>query len=103
MELVLGEETIDELPIGTLGDIFATDGADLGEIPLRICELSLGPDIVEISILDDIFEVGSWGREEYGCHDDPLDLGDTIPRMIMFLEPLASDPSSDVFVFLILL
>jgi hypothetical protein len=103
MELVFGEELVDELPVRTFGDILATDSTDLSEVFLRIGELSLGSDIVEISILDDIFEMRPGSREEYCCHDDLLYFGNPILWMVVFLEPLASDPSSDMFVFLILL
>jgi hypothetical protein len=84
VELVLGQERIDELPICTIRCLHMSDCADFFEKTLRVEELTLGSDIVEISILDDAFEVGVWLREEDGCHDDVLDLVDTLSRMMLF-------------------
>ena len=83
MELVLREERVDELPIGTIRNIDTSDRAEFCEITLRIVELLMSTDIIEVGILDDLLEVGFWLREEDCRHDDPLDLVDTEFRMLV--------------------
>lgn len=63
VELVLGEECIHELPVCTIRCLHMSDSPQLFEETLRVEKLTLGSDIVEISILDDFFEVGFWFRE----------------------------------------
>ena len=70
VELVLRQECIDELPVGTIRHVDSTDGADFFEIILRIEKFFLCSYIIEVSILDDFFEMAFWFREEYGCHDN---------------------------------
>ncbi len=102
VELVLGEERIDELPIRAVRGLHLSDGADLFEQSLRVEELTLGPDIVQIRVLDDTFEVSVRLREEDSRHDDVLDLIYALCWMMLLGEPLAGDLCTDVFVFLIL-
>jgi hypothetical protein len=102
VELVLGQERIDELPICTVRGLHLSDRTDFFEESLRIKELTLGSDVIEISVLDDAFEMCVRLREEDSGHDDILDLVDALSRMTLFCEPLAGDLCSDVFVFLIL-
>jgi hypothetical protein len=102
VELVLGQERIDELPIRAVRGLHLPDGADFFQETLRIKELTLSPDIVQISVLDDAFEVRVRLREEDSCHDDVLDFVDALSRMMLLSEPLAGDLCADVFVFLIL-
>lgn len=102
VELVLGQECIDELPIRAVRGLHLSDRTDFFEEALRVKELTLGSDIVQISILDDTFEVRVRLREEDSRHDDVLYLVDALSWMMLFDEPLAGDLCSDVFVFLIL-
>jgi hypothetical protein len=102
VELVLGQERIDELPICAVRRLHLPDRAELFEQSLRVEELTLRPDIVQIGILDDAFEMRLRFREEDSRHDDVLDLLDTLCWMMLLSEPLAGDLCADVFVFLIL-
>jgi hypothetical protein len=102
VELVLGQECIDELPIGAVRRLHLPDRAELFEQSLRVEELTLGSDIVQIGILDDAFEMRLRFREEDSCHNDVLDLLDTLCGMMLLSEPLAGDLCADVLVFLIL-
>ena len=60
MELVASEEGIDELPVSTVRYINPSDISDFFEEFLRIEELVFGSYIIEISILDDLFEMIFW-------------------------------------------
>ena len=102
MELIFRKEREYELPIRTLRHIDMSDGAYFFEIILRIKKLFLGPDIIEVGILDDLFEVCLRLREEDCRHDDTFDLVYARLCMSYSLEPLTSDTRSDVFIFLIL-
>ena len=55
VELVLGQERIDELPIRAVRGLHLSDRTELFEEVLRVKELTLGSDIVEVGILDDLF------------------------------------------------
>ncbi len=102
MELVSREEGVDELPVGTIRYIDSSDLSDLFEEFLRIEELILGSDVVEISILDDFLELRLRFREEDGCHDESFDLLDSLFFMFVRFEPTTSDFCTDEFIFIIL-
>lgn len=102
MEFVFIQEGVDELPVGAFGDLEVSLRSDLIEILLRIDEFMLRPDIIEIRILDDLFEESIRMREEDGRHDDILDFLDSIEWMILFHEPFPSNLRSVVFIFPVL-
>ncbi len=102
MELILREKCIDELPVGAIRHIDPTDSTYFLEIILRIVKLFFRPDIIEVGILDDLFEVSLGLREEYGRHDDPFDFTDSPFWMSFFFEPFTRDTSTEIFIFLVL-
>lgn len=102
MELVSCEERVDELPIGAVRDFCFSDGSDFLEESLRIEKFILGPDIVEVGILDDHLKVSFCLRKEYGCHDESFDFLDSIFWMLVFYEPFSGNLCSMKLIFLIL-
>lgn len=102
VEFILRQKCIDELPVGTIRHINSTDSTDFFEIVLRIEKFFLCSYIVEVSILDDFFEMAFWFREEYCCHDNSFDFLDTFFIMSLFLEPFSCDTGTEVFIFFIL-
>lgn len=102
MELVASEKCVYELPVGTIRDIYTTDCPDFFEKSLREIKFMFCSDIVEIGILDDLFEVCFWFREENRCHDKTFDFFDSFFWVSVRFEPTTSNSCTDKLIFVVL-